>query len=79
MLGIFGSNRNDDDKEDNKEEENRHAVTSPENCDKMAKKYGWELDRVEKTGRDQLRYDCVFKGKQTSFWDMWQDHQDAEE
>ncbi|MFB2978644.1 hypothetical protein [Microseira sp. BLCC-F43] len=79
MLGIFGSNRNDDDKEDNKEEENRDEVTSPENCDKMAKKYGWELDRVEKTGRDPLRYDWVFKRKQTSFWDMWQEHQDAEE
>jgi hypothetical protein len=23
-----------------------------------------------------LGVDCVFKGKQISFWDMWGDHQD---
>ncbi len=27
----------------------------------------------------ELSIDCVFKGKQTSFWDMWGDHQDNKE
>ncbi|MEG5176235.1 hypothetical protein [Microcoleus sp. B3-D7] len=42
----------------------------------MEKKYGWELKKVEQNDDSDLGVDCVFKGKQTSFWDMWGDHQD---
>ena len=46
----------------------------------MQKKYGWELKRVEHhDGDSDSGADCVFKGKQTSFWDMWVDHQDYKE
>jgi hypothetical protein len=42
----------------------------------MEKKYGWELKKVEQNDDSDLGVDCVFKGKQTSFWDMSGDHQD---
>ena len=42
----------------------------------MEKKYGWELKKVEQHDDSDLGVDCVFKGKQTSFWDMSGDHQD---
>lgn len=43
---------------------------------KMGKKYGWELIEVKQTERDILPVDCVFEGEQTSFWEMWNDHQE---
>ncbi|MBW4598922.1 MAG: hypothetical protein KME29_04740 [Calothrix sp. FI2-JRJ7] len=49
--------------------ENRHAAASPEHCRKMARKYGWELKDIEYTGKGLLPYECIFKGKQTSFED----------
>jgi hypothetical protein len=47
--------------------ENRHAVTSPELCEKMASNYNWKLERVENTKCKILCYECVFEGHQTSF------------
>jgi hypothetical protein len=61
---------------DDSEQENRHWASSEEDCKFMEKKYGWELKKVEQNDDSDLGVDCVFKGKQTSFWDMWGDHQD---
>jgi len=73
MIGWPFSKSEDDDSE----QENRHSASSEEDCKEMEKKYGWELKRVEQNEDDSdLSVDCVFKGKQTSFWDMWGDHQD---
>ena len=73
MIGWPFSKNGDDDSE----QENRHWASSEEDCKEMEKKYGWELKRVEQNEDDSdLSVDCVFKGKQTSFWDMWGDHQD---
>lgn len=47
------------------EEENvsRHAAVSEGDCEKMARKYGWELIAVEKTPSNSiLKVDCVFEG-----------------
>jgi hypothetical protein len=56
------------------EKENRHAVTDSELCRKMARKYGWKLKRIERTGIRELPYECVFEGKQTSFEDTTYDN-----
>jgi len=71
MFGLFGKRNDDDD-----DEENRHPAASEEHCENMAKKYGWELKRTEQTDDPILPVDCVFKGKQTSFWNTWGDYQD---
>lgn len=63
----------------NEEEENRHAAASKEACEKMGEKYGWKLKRIAKNQNSELPVDCIFHGKQISFWDMWHDHQDDEE
>ncbi|BAZ13785.1 hypothetical protein NIES4071_56250 [Calothrix sp. NIES-4071] len=60
--------------EEAQQKENRHAVTSPEYCKKMASKYGWKLKRIEKKGIGQLPYECVFEGEQTSFEDTTNDN-----
>jgi hypothetical protein len=63
--------------DDESDEENRHWALSEEDCKFMEKKYGWKLKKVEQNDDDSDRgVDCVFEGKQTSFWDMWGDHQD---
>lgn len=50
------------------EDENRHAATDPECCEKMQSKYGFgELLAVEKTGHPILKVECVFEGPQTTF------------
>jgi hypothetical protein len=72
MIGWPFSKSEDDDSE----QENRHWASSEEDCKEMEKKYGWELKKVEQNDDSDLGVDCVFKGKQTSFWDMWGDHQD---
>lgn len=43
--------------------ESRHAATDPEKCRIMEKKYGWKLLRVEPTGDNVLKVDCVFEGE----------------
>jgi hypothetical protein len=43
--------------------ESRHAVTDPEKCREMEKKYGWKLLRVEATKDKVLKVDCIFEGK----------------
>ncbi|HAG83751.1 MAG TPA: hypothetical protein DCL61_22030 [Cyanobacteria bacterium UBA12227] len=58
------------------DEENRHSAASEKNCKNMEKKYGWKLKRVEPTNNPILPVDCIFEGKQTSFQDQWDDHQD---
>ena len=60
----------------NNSNENIHAAASDEDCDKMGKKYGWKLIEVRDNGDKNLPKDCVFEGEQTSFQDMWHDHQD---
>ncbi len=60
--------------EEPREKENRHAVTSPELCKKMARKYGWKLLRIERKNVGQLTYECVFEGEQTSFEDTTHDN-----
>jgi hypothetical protein len=55
---------------------NIHPAASEEACEKMGKKYGWELIEAKQTERDILPVDCVFEGEQTSFWDFWNDHQE---
>ncbi|MBW4507802.1 MAG: hypothetical protein KME64_14995 [Scytonematopsis contorta HA4267-MV1] len=60
--------------EEPREKENRHAVTKPEFCRKMARKYGWNLKRIERVGGQGLPYECVFEGEQTSFEDMTYDN-----
>jgi hypothetical protein len=73
MIGWPFSKNGDDDSE----QENRHWASSEEDCKEMEKKYGWQLKKVEQNDDDSgVGVDCVFKGKQTSFWDMWGDHQD---
>ncbi|NEZ65542.1 hypothetical protein D0962_22750 [Leptolyngbyaceae cyanobacterium CCMR0082] len=49
--------------------ENKHAVTDPELCYKMGKKYGWDLKDIRPTGGRILKVNCVFYGEQTSFED----------
>lgn len=56
--------------EEAKQEENRHAVTEPDLCRKMARKYDWRLKRIERTPIRDLPYECVFEGEQTSFEDI---------
>lgn len=60
--------------EESQEKENRHAVTSPELCKKMARKYGWKLKRIQRKAVGQLSYECVFEGEQTSFKDITHDN-----
>ena len=72
MIGWPFSKNGDDDSE----QEDRHWASSEEDCREMEKKYGWELKKAEQHDDSDLGVDCVFKGKQTSFWDMWGDHQD---
>jgi hypothetical protein len=72
MIGWPFSKNGDDDSE----QENRHWASCEEDCKEMEKKYGWELKKIEQNDDSDLGVDCVFKGKQTSFWDMWGDHQD---
>lgn len=43
--------------------DSRHAVTERGKCYKMEKKYGWTLLRIERTGDNTLKYDCMFEGK----------------
>jgi len=73
MIGWPFSKNGDDDSD----QENRHWASSEEDCKFMEKKYGWKLKKVEQNDDDSdIGVDCVFEGKQTSFWDMWGDHQD---
>ncbi|NEN92209.1 MAG: hypothetical protein F6K48_26225 [Okeania sp. SIO3H1] len=49
---------------DEDENVSRHSATHPKKCAEMAKKYGWELNRIEKNKNDSiLKVDCVFNGK----------------
>ncbi len=49
-------------------DENRHAVTSPEFCEKMRVKYDFgKLKVIEETGHPVLKVECVFEGPQTTF------------
>jgi hypothetical protein len=57
-------------------EENIHYAVSKEACKKMGKKYQWELIDAEDTTDSVLKAKCIFKGKQTHFSDLWNDHQD---
>lgn len=57
-----------------REKENRHAVTSSDLCKKIGRKYGWNLKRIERTGVKDLPYECVFEGEQTSFEDTTYDN-----
>ncbi|MGB5961832.1 MAG: hypothetical protein WBG73_14285 [Coleofasciculaceae cyanobacterium] len=41
----------------------RHAVTDRQKCYQMEQKYGWKLLRIELTGDETLKYNCVFEGK----------------
>lgn len=50
-------------------QENVHAVTDPEKCREMEKKYGWKLLDMRPTGNPILKVDCIFHGQQTSFED----------
>ncbi len=50
-----------------KKKENIHAAANAECCEKMAKKYGWNLLEVRDNGGEVLKKDCVFEGEQTSF------------
>lgn len=43
--------------------ESRHAVTDPEKCLIMGKKYGWKLLRIEPTLDRVLKVNCVFEGE----------------
>ena len=50
------------------EEENvsRHAAAEAGDCLEMARKYGWELKRIEElpeTRNQVFEVDCVFSGK----------------
>ncbi|MGB3692085.1 MAG: hypothetical protein WBG70_17230 [Spirulinaceae cyanobacterium] len=58
---------------ENEAPENRHSVTDKKYCYKMSRKYQWTLLRVESNGSRDLPYDCIFKGKQTSFEDKTYD------
>lgn len=49
--------------------ENHHAAVSRRDCEKMGKRNGWNLMRVEPTGDPILKANCVFEGEQTSFED----------
>jgi hypothetical protein len=40
----------------------RHGASDPEQCEKMAKRQGWELIRWETTSDSILKVDCVFEG-----------------
>lgn len=71
MIGWFTKNEVDD-----AEKENRHSASSEDDCKDMEEKYNWKLKRTEENTDLPLPVDCVFKGEQTSFWDMWGDHQD---
>lgn len=58
------------------ESENRHYAASEEDCEKMAKRNGWDLKDVEQTGDPVMSVDCIFYGEQTNFQDQWHDNQD---
>ena len=51
------------------EQENVHGATDPSRCEQMAKRYGWQLKAIRRTGDAMLKVDCVFFGEQTSFED----------
>jgi hypothetical protein len=61
---------------DKDESENIHSAVSSEKCYEMEEKYGWQLKDIRPTFDAILKVDCVFYGEQTSFQDMWYDHQD---
>ena len=49
---------------DEDEAVSRQAATSEGDCEKMARKYSWELVEVEKTPDDPIfKVDCVFEGE----------------
>lgn len=56
--------------------ENIHGATDPKKCYEMESKYGWKLKRIRPTQDSILKVNCIFYGEQTSFQDMWYDHQD---
>lgn len=40
----------------------KHAVTEKWRCYQMQEKYGWRLIRIEATGDEVLKWNCVFEG-----------------
>ncbi|MDY7002596.1 MAG: hypothetical protein SWX82_01115 [Cyanobacteriota bacterium] len=53
-----------------KNPENIHSATTPEECEKMEQKYGWKLKDIRFNKEQKiLKVDCVFEGEQTSFED----------
>lgn len=58
------------------EQENIHFALSKESCYKMRDRYHWDLKRIDDLPDG---VNCVFKGKQVNFWEMWHDHQDDED
>jgi hypothetical protein len=60
----------------NDELENVYCVSDAEKCEEMQRKYGWPLKEIRPTQDSILKVECVFHGEQTSFWELWYDHQD---
>ena len=45
------------------ENKSRHAATTEGDCEKMGRKYGWELIQVERIPDQPIfKVDCVFEG-----------------
>lgn len=52
-----------------KKPRNVHGAASPEDCENMGRRNGWDLKQVRFTTRPVLEVDCIFDGEQTSFED----------
>ncbi|HLP90285.1 MAG TPA: hypothetical protein VK184_17070 [Nostocaceae cyanobacterium] len=48
---------------DEEADKSRHAAADEDDCENMAKKYGWQLVDIEETDNKILPVDCVFDGK----------------
>lgn len=49
--------------EDKQPKFSKHAVTEKWRCIQMQEKYGWRLIRIEATGDEVLKWNCVFEGE----------------